>query len=305
MQRQNAPENIVQKMDVSLEQIYNEESVQMTYKQKIVCAKCDGHLSECGPCRGKGVRVQIMQLGPGMMTQTVGACSNCNGKGTVSDEKNKCTECDGNTFTIRDKTISIPLKAGLSNGNKINLSGKGHQLKGGKTDLIIVINEVPHKVFKRFKDDLYVDVDVKLYQALFGFDKIITHLDGRKLHISCSSKSDVDTIRKINNEGMKSINGSSKGNLYIRFKMNLPNLVKLPTDTKTQIKTVLQSFDKGEVQTENGVKTSSNLVKTILNDCKIEETEQILNLLHDMKNFNESDGNDNDQGQEQPQCVQQ
>jgi DnaJ family protein A protein 2 len=309
MPRQQGPENIHESIDVTLEQLYKEESVNYTYKQKVYCNKCDGEGSKdgkptiCAPCGGKGMRVQLMRMGP-MVQQSVAPCHVCNGKGKTINEANKCEQCHGKCYNIKEKTIMIPLKAGLSHGNKINLESKGHQFKNAKTDLILSINELPHKIFKRYQNDLFVDIDLKLYQSLFGFDKIITHLDGRQLHISSSSKSDFNMIRKISNEGMKQLNSNNKGDMYIRFHMTVPNFSNLPTDMKQQLKSLLQSFDKMEVSQENQITKMPNLVKTILTDCKQETSDNILNLMDKLKNKrNVSDDEDTIGGQ--PQCVQQ
>ena len=282
------PEPIIENLEVTLEQLYNEESINFDYKQKVSCVKCDGNGSkdgkstECASCKGKGVRVQVIRMGP-MIQQSVGECHNCKGKGKVIEEDNKCDSCNGKCYTYKDKNISIPLKSGLVDGNKITLTGKGHQFKEDKTDLILVINVVPHKIFKRMNEDLFVTMELKLYQALFGFDKVVTHLDGRKLHISCSGKTDFNNVRKVSGEGMKTLNGK-KGDLYIRFTCNLPNYNTLPNDTKTQLKSLLQSFDKSEAQAEAQISKTPNLVKTIISDCKAEQSEQINQLLENLKN---------------------
>jgi DnaJ-class molecular chaperone len=178
-------------------------------------------------------------------------------------------------------------------------------LKTGKTDLIIHINEVPHKLFKRYENDLFMDMELKLYQSLFGFDKIINHLDGRKLHVSCSSKTDFNMFRKISGEGMKSLNGL-KGDMYIRFHMTMPNFSSLPQETKTLIKNALQPFDKNEVQNETMVKGMKDLVKTTISDCKTEQSENMLSLLMQMKQQgNNHHSSDEEEMNGRPQCVQQ
>lgn len=284
----NMPENIVEQIDVTLEQIYKEESFDLNYKQKVMCTKCDGEGSKngkptnCEKCGGKGVQVQVTRMGP-MINQSVVNCHHCKGKGKIITDDNKCDCCKGKGYQSKEKTIQIPLKAGLNSGNQIKLEGRGHQLKNAKTDLIVGINIKPHKMYKRYQDDLFVDIDIKLYQALFGFEKIITHLDGRKLHISCSGKTDFNMVRKIPNEGMKSIHSDSKGDLYLRFNINLPNFTTLPADTKNQLKSLLQSFDKIEAQNEANVLKTQNLIKTILSDCKPEQIEQINDLMNKLK----------------------
>ena len=288
--RQSEPEDIVESFDVSLEQIYNEETVNFTYKQKNNCQKCDGEGSKngkttkCTGCDGRGTRVHDMRMG-NMIQRSIAECNVCRGKGKVIDETNKCDICNGKCYVVKEKVIQIPLKSGLAHGNKISLSGKGNQFKNFKTDLILIINEKPHQTFKRLENNLFVDMELKLYQALFGFDKILTHLDGKQLHISSSGKTDFNTVRKISGEGMKSLQGD-KGDLYIRFTVELPNFISLPSDTKNQLKPILQTFNRSEVALEEEVKKNNNLTKTIITDCKQEQKDAILEAFNHIKNTN-------------------
>jgi DnaJ family protein A protein 2 len=285
-QQQQQVENIIAKIDVTLEQLYNEETINFSYKQKISCTPCngegtkDGKPSQCQSCNGKGVRVQVIQIGPGMLQQAMSECHNCKGKGKIVNEMNKCDTCNGKCHSSKEKTIQIPLKSGLCHGNKINLQGKGHHINNMKSDLILVVNELSHNVFKRNGENLFIEVELKLYQAMFGYSKIITHLDGRKLHLSTMGKTDFNTYRKIADEGMKDLN-NRKGSLYIRFSFILPNLNSLPNETKNQLKLMLQSFDKNEVTNEAQNSKLPNLVKTISTDCKLDQTDE-LNKIYDM-----------------------
>ena len=319
--RQKQPENIVESINVTLDQIYNEESIDFTYKQKHSCSKCNGEgtksgkTSKCEGCKGQGIKIQMVRMGP-MVQQSMVECQQCNGKGKTIQDEDKCESCDGKEYIVKEKTIQVKLISRLNHGFKMTLDGKGHQLKQCKTDLILVVNEKPNLQFKRYENDLFVDIDLKLYQALFGFDKILTHMDGRKLHLSCSGSTDFRMIRKVNNEGMK-VSSNSKGDLFVRFNIILPNLTSLPADTKLQFKSLLQSFDKVEVQQESQVVKTPNLIKTILSECKQSDT--INNLMDTLKNnkqkeFKKSNKKDFDNSDSsemetentgQPQCVQQ
>ena len=320
-QQKKAPEDIIEKLDVTLEQIYNQENVQFAYKYKVSCVSCngegtkDGNTSTCSTCQGKGMRVNVVRMG-NMIQQSVSPCAPCGGRGSFVNEGNKCVPCKGKTFIIKDKTISVPLKTGLSSGNKILLSGKGHQFKSMKTDLVLVINELSHKVFKRNDNDLFIDVELKLYQALFGFDKTFIHLDKRELHLSCPSNTEFNKIRKISGEGMKTIHSKTNGDLYIRFTIDLPNFISLPPDTQTQLKSILQLFDKAELAIELQIPTKTTLVKTILSDCKLDESININNIIYNLNNIsngmpnghddNSEGTSDNERRQTGPgECVQQ
>jgi len=260
-------DNIMERLTVTLEQIYKEETVELKYKHQVYCVKCsgegtnDGTVSECKDCNGKGMRVQVTRMGP-MVQQTMVPCNGCRGKGRKVPDKNKCDSCNGQGMTEKEKTVPVPLKSGLTTGVKLQLEGKGHHYKNTKTDLIIIIQEQPHPVFKRTDSDLFVEIELKLYQALFGFDKMLTHLDGRKLHLHHTGKTDFGTMRRISGEGMKDLRSGMKGDLVIKFNVNLPDITN---DTLIKALTLI---DKVESQNEKNMLKETDLVKTIMLDMK-------------------------------------
>jgi DnaJ family protein A protein 2 len=290
MNRSEEKENVVERLDVTLEQIYKEESVNLKYNQKVACTKCNGEGStdgkkiSCNDCNGKGVKVRIMRMGP-IQQQAVSPCGSCSGKGTSIPDSSKCTGCAASGYVTKEKTMAIPLKKGFGNGLKMQLEGKGHNVKGNKSDLIVIINELEHPVFKRKGSDLIVEIELKLYQALFGFDKIITHLDGRKLHLHHTGKTNYQTVRRISGEGMLDLRSKQNGDLIIKF------TIDLPTITNETLMKALILVDKNESLTEKNVQKEENLVKTIMMDMN--------------ENYNSNDSAHEDNHPQGPECVQQ
>jgi DnaJ-class molecular chaperone len=309
-QKKNTPEHIVEQISVSLEDIVNGKSTTVQYKQQNFCTKCNGSCtknngsSECTDCKGKGVHVRIMRMGNGMVQQMVGDCSRCNGTGTFIEETYKCDGCAGRGFLVKDKTIEIPLNTGVLFGQDAIIEGKGHQLKNGKTHLIVKVHELPHKTFKRHREDLFVEVELKLYQALFGFDKTITHLDGRVLHLSCSGKTEFDTVRKYTGEGIKHPSGK-RGDLYVKYVIRLDSFVSLSADVKGPLKTLLQSVDKKEVTNEQVVIKSPGLTKTTGLDLPLEQAKKVKNVFLTPQTSGRSDDDSDHDPRAQTQCVHQ
>jgi len=309
-------EDIIKTLDITLEQIYNEEIINLSYSQKNYCTTCNGegtsngHKNICKLCNGKGMNIQLIRMGP-MIQQTMVNCNVCNGTGKLVDANNKCKICDGKCYINKIKNIQIPLKAGLTHNNKICLSGKGNQHINEKSDLILIINELPHSIFKRHENDLYMELEIKLYQALFGFDKIITHLDNRILHINSINSTNFNCIKKIHNEGMKSIQKNKKGDLYIKFIINIPDLL-VDNNLKEQLKSLLQLNEKSEVDNEKLIINNLTYIKTILNDCDKDNSNYIDCLFNNLNsndnsnnnNNNESENNDNNNNNNNPECVQ-
>jgi DnaJ family protein A protein 2 len=264
-QREERKENVMEKLKVTLKQIFKEEMVELKYKHKICCAKCngegsnDGSKTDCNDCGGKGLRTQVMRMGP-MIQQSIVPCNACRGKGKKIPDQNKCESCTGTGTLEKEKTIPIPLKNGLTNGVNLQLEGKGHHLKNTKTDLIVVIEVDEDSVFKRTGSDLVIEIDLKLFQALFGFNKVIEHLDGRKLLLQHTGKTEFGTVRKIFGEGMKDLRTGMKGDLIIKFNIDLPTITN-----ETLIK-ALTLTDKSESKKEKTILTEENLIKTIMTD---------------------------------------
>lgn len=298
-------DDIKDKIDVTLEQLYNGVSIPYAYKYKSTCGKCneegtkDGKTNNCNGCNGTGMRVVIQRQGS-MVIQSQGLCNLCNGVGKVVNNTNKCDDCNGCGYVIKDRIFPIQLKSGLQNGAEIIIEGKGHRLKDGHSNLRIIVNVLKHNLFTRIGDSLVVELEIKLYQALFGFDKVIKHLDNRELHLSCTGHSTFNKIRKLMGEGMM----KGKGNMYVIFKVDLPNLNNLPVETQAQLKQIIQSFNKEEVVNESNLKKKDNLIKTVMNDCSNDESNKILQILNNQNNEEEG-GEHTDRGGQEQGCVQQ
>lgn len=74
---------------------------------------------------------------------------------------------------------------GMEDGKKITFSGEGDQEPGLQPgDIIVVLDEKDHPVFKRDKTDLHIKMPITLTEALCGFHKVIKTLDNRQLVIT-------------------------------------------------------------------------------------------------------------------------
>lgn len=295
--RNEIKENCTINLAVTLEQIYNEEKIKINYKQKVYCKKCngfgtnDGKKSICSTCDGKGKVMKVRRMGP-LVQQMVGDCDVCRGKGEIINNNNKCKDCNGQSYKIRNKTFNLPLKNGLKTGNKIKLDKKGHIFKDYKTDLIIEVIQKPHNIFKREGKNLIVEIELKLYQSLIGFDKIIKHLDGRELHLSYRNIIKEGDIKRIKNEGLVDLNDMSKGDLHLIFTINYPDLTKLSKNESNLLKVLLAKMNEEELDKET---------KIITNKDKYIET-KLLNS--SLENINNNQNSEDDHSGE-PQCVQQ
>ncbi|XP_047161802.1 dnaJ homolog subfamily B member 4-like [Vigna umbellata] len=140
-----------------------------------------------------------------------------------------------------EEILKIDIKPGWKKGTKITFPGKGNQEPGGAaTDLIFVLDERPHDIFKRDGNDLVVIQKILLVEALIGKTFNLTTLDGRDLTIQVT-----DIVRPgfelmVPNEGMPiSKEPGKKGNLRIKFDIMFPS--RLSTQQKSDIRRILLS----------------------------------------------------------------
>lgn len=265
------------KKSVTLKQIYKEEKVKISFEQKNYCKSCDGTKSKnkksfkCENCDGRGKVMQVIQMGP-MVQQMLAPCPHCRGKGELLNEEDLCTDCHGRGYKLKIKNIVIPLKNGLKTGNKIKMENKGHNFKNYRTDLIIEIIEIPDKVFKRRDNDLIIEVEIKLYQALIGFNKIIKHLDDKEIYINYKNQIKEGDIKIIKGLGMNELSSDVKGDLQIFFTVKYPDLNKLPKNESDMFKVLLAKTEKEELENESKIyKNKDNLKKYELIDFNIEK----------------------------------
>ena len=188
------------------------------------CRSCHGKGGHgektCSTCHGKGVVTQQQRTILGaFMTQTT--CPDCNGKGRVFDKT--CADCHGKGFVRENKNIDVKIPAGVDNGSRLRLAGKGDAgINGGADgDLYLEFAVKEHPIFIRDDYDIYLEVPITITDAVLGCKKEIPTLYGDvKLNIPAGSQSG-DKLR-IKDRGVTHINSSVKGDMYIILKVVIP-----------------------------------------------------------------------------------
>ncbi|THG98188.1 hypothetical protein EW026_g3956 [Hermanssonia centrifuga] len=155
-------------------------------------------------------------------------CTDCSGEGERLREKDRCKKCKGNKI-IKDKTRhEIFVERGMPDKHRITIAGAGDEEPGVPPgDVVFALRTRPHASFERSGNDLLTKVHITLSEALLGFSRIIvTHLDGRGIHIA-SPKGKIikpgDSI-VVRGEGMPLFkNPDQKGQLYVVFDVDMPD----------------------------------------------------------------------------------
>ncbi|ORZ07656.1 hypothetical protein BCR42DRAFT_455954 [Absidia repens] len=142
-------------------------------------------------------------------------------------------------MTTTDKVLTIEIKPGWKAGTKIQFKNEGDMMENGQTqDIVFVIEEKPHDIFKRDGDNLRMVIKLSLVEALTGFSKTITTLDGRKLKVN-NSNAVIQTGQesRVPNEGMPNSKTGKKGDLFVKYEVTFPT--SLSAEQKEGIKKLL------------------------------------------------------------------
>jgi DnaJ-class molecular chaperone len=283
---------------VSLDDLYNNKSVHIRYRHKVYCSKCngngtkDGKSSDCSGCGGKGQKVRIIRQGQ-MIQQMVGACDECRGTGEKVSNDNQCSDCLGNKVLLKETMFEFNLNKNMTNNQKLLINDRGHQFKDKRTNLIIVLKEQVHPIFKRHGNDLHMNIKLRLFQAVYGFTKMVTHLDGRNILIKYEKMiKNMKTLIKVKNEGM-----SKDGHLFIHVTTCMPKIEKLDENENNILKKLLIKAHLSEYQKELNINKNTDKLHTV----SLEEIDET-----DDENDNNDDHNDNHTQMPQGvQCAQQ
>lgn len=189
--RENKGKDVIHQMGVSLEDMYNGTTRKLALQKNVICDKCggkggkEGAVQRCNTCKGSGSQVILNQLGAGMYQQIHTTCRDCDGTGEKINPKDMCKTCQGRKIVQERKILEVHIDKGMEDGQKISFFGEGDQSPGLEPgDIIIILEEREHTVFKRRDMDLFMKMEITLSEALCGFKRTIKTLDNRFLVIS-------------------------------------------------------------------------------------------------------------------------
>merc|ERR1712054_289670 len=162
-------QNVVRPLPVSLEDLYNGVTKKLRITRQTIDKEAG--VKKCAECNGKGVVIKTVRMGP-MIQQMQSSCGSCNGQGFTY------------THVRTQEVLEVNVQKGAPDGHKITFANKADEIPDGDAgDVVFVLKEKPHDVFRRHGADLYIKKDISLVEALCGFQMELTKLDGRTLVI--------------------------------------------------------------------------------------------------------------------------
>ncbi|CAO1310593.1 unnamed protein product [Diamesa tonsa] len=203
------------------------------------CLKCTGSRCEPGTKPGKcqycnGTGMETISTGPFVMRST---CRYC--QGTRMYIKYPCGECDGKGQTVQRKRVTVPVPAGIEDGQTVRMNV-------GNKELFITFKVEKSRYFKRDGSDVHTDAEISLSQALLGGsiriqgvyeDQTIQIMAGTSSHHTVTLKS----------KGMKRVNSVGTGDHYIHLKISIPKKLSEKQKALIQAYAELEKDTPGQI----------------------------------------------------------
>jgi molecular chaperone DnaJ len=200
----------------------------LTITRLDACETCHGtgavgSPQTCPTCHGSG----SVQQAAGKMRFNV-PCTRCGGTGKL---RTACKTCGGGGRVRRTETIDVRIPAGVANGGRVRVPGKGNAGTMGAPagDLYLRVVVRPHPFFERRGNDLYTKVPVTVTEATLGAKIEVPTMDGRALVRIPPGTNSGRTLR-LKEKGVPSARNGTRGDQYVEIQVVVPQ----PTDERVR-----------------------------------------------------------------------
>jgi molecular chaperone DnaJ len=209
-------------VNVSFEDSLRGIETKIPVEVETACRDCGGSGAKpgtspkvCPECRGRGVISESQGLFA--LSQP---CPRCRGNGTVIEDP--CPRCHGSGRERRTKRYSVKVPAGVKDGTRIRLRGKGEAgVAGGPAgDLFVVTRVAESPIYKRRGSDLEVEVPVSLADAALGTEVEVPTPEGA-VSLKVPAGSEHGKLLRIKGRGAPKLKGG-KGDVLARLKLEVP-----------------------------------------------------------------------------------
>jgi molecular chaperone DnaJ len=210
-------------VNVSFEDSLRGLQVQVPVELETACSECQGSGAKpgtspriCPECNGRGVVSEAQGLFA--LSQP---CPRCRGNGTVIEDP--CPKCKGSGRERRTKRYTVKIPAGVKDGTRIRLKGKGEAGWGGAPagDLYVVTRVAESPIYERRGNDLLVNVPISYADAALGATVQVPTPEG-PVSLKVPAGSEDGKLLRIRGRGAPKLSGGGKGDVLARLRLEVP-----------------------------------------------------------------------------------
>lgn len=217
-------------VNISLEDAYYGGTKTIERLMDIKCDHCSGtgstthNVHNCSQCGGAGiVQEQISDPGAFFVQFRTVNCNKCNGSG--KEVINPCDKCNGTGIVRAKKSINIPIHRSVDTNHQIVLNRAGHAapFNGEYGDILVVYHIIPHETFKREHNNLILEKEISIADAVLGVELEVDTIEKKKIKINVPAGIEPGRKLRLRGLGMKENNFNPiEGDLIISIKITIP-----------------------------------------------------------------------------------
>lgn len=211
-------------VQLSFDQAMHGTQITVAVPTTVTCSTCSGSGAKpgttpktCPRCGGRGIDVESQ--GVFSISQP---CPECGGAGSIIEDP--CPTCSGNGAVQETKRYRVNIPAGVHDGSRIRLAGKGEAgpRGGSRGDLYVTVRVTPSPVFRQRPDgNLEVDLPVTVPEAIQGATIDVPTLNGSK-RIKIPAGTQHGSTQRLRGEGPPRPKGAGRGDIHYRVQLEIP-----------------------------------------------------------------------------------
>jgi molecular chaperone DnaJ len=242
--------------EIDLAEAAHGGQVEVSYEVISLCEHCHGNGAEpgtpietCPRCQGTGQLRAVSRTPFGQVMRTA-ACDVCHGDGRVA--RDPCKVCDGRGRKVERARVSVDVPAGIADGQRIRISGRGHagERGGPSGDLYVQIRVREDPRFLRDGDDLVTAIDVPAPLAALGTMVEVPTVDG-PVDLDVPAGTQPHEVLLVRGAGMPALRGRRHGDLRVVVNVVVPR--HLNREQRELMEKLADSMTQHNLRTEEGV----------------------------------------------------
>jgi molecular chaperone DnaJ len=243
--------------EVPLAQAATGAEVELSFEAVDTCERCHGNGAEpgtpivtCERCGGAGALQAVSRSPFGQVVRQV-ACDVCGGEGRVPEQP--CPQCDGRGREVRRRILRVDVPAGIGDGQRIRLAGRGHagERGGPPGDLYVLVHVRPDERFLRDGDDLVTVLDVPAPIAALGATLTAPSLDG-DVDVEVAPGTQPGAVVTVGGKGMPRLRRPGRhGDLRVVVNVVVPR--KLSREQRRLAQELADSMTEENLRTEESL----------------------------------------------------
>jgi molecular chaperone DnaJ len=241
---------------IGLAEAASGRTVEVAYDAVVLCAACRGNgaqpgtpIETCARCGGAGQLRAVTRTPFGQVVRAT-VCDACGGEGRVPARP--CEACHGRGRTVEHVTVSVDVPAGIADGQRIRIAGRGHagEAGGPPGDLYVLVRVREDERFMRDGEDLVTIVDVPAPHAALGTTIAVPTLEG-EVELEIPAGTQPHQTLTLRGKGMPALRRGRHGDLRVVVNVVVPR--RLDDEQRSLLEQLADSLRDENLRSDEGV----------------------------------------------------